>query len=180
MSVARNNHIEDWTTPEALADLKKIAKLSNKEIADYIGISTSTLRRWRALSDEIDEAVTQKTDRVTRAKIEDSLEKSCFEHKAKLKSQRQVLDREGNVHTLEEVKEVLVPADVRAQQYYLKNRLPARWRDRVEVTVDGTGEVAAFIPVPDRMSVPADTKRFRVKRHYFDERAQRAREAAGE
>ncbi len=154
--MARNNHLEDWTTPEALDEIRRIAKLTNKEIADYIGISVSTFRRWRALSDEFDEAVSQKTDKVTRAKIEQSLEKSCFEHKAKLKSKRQVLDRNGKVHILEEEKEVLVPADVRAQKYYLDNRYSARWKERVTIENESAEEVAAFIPVSDRMEPPEE------------------------
>lgn len=156
--MARNNHLEDWTTPEALEEIRRIAKLSNKEIADYIGISTSTFRRWRALSDEFDEAVAQKTDKVTRAKIEASLEKCCYEHKAKLKSKRQVLGRDGEVHVLEEEKEVLVQADTRAMIYYMNNRHPARWKDRVTVDVEGVEDIAAFIPVADRMNVPEEVE----------------------
>ena len=154
--MARNNHLEDWTTPEALEEIRRIAKLSNKEISDYIGISVSTFRRWRALSDEFDEAVAQKTDKVTRAKIEEALEKSCFEHKKKLKSKRQVLDREGNVHTLEEEREVLVQADTRAMEYYLNNRHPARWKKKVTIEDETDQEVISFIPVSDRMTSPEE------------------------
>lgn len=154
--MARNNHLEDWTTPEALEDIRRISKLTNKEIADYIGISTSTLRRWRALSDELNEAVSQKTDRLTRAKIEEELEKSCFEHKKKLKSKKQVLDREGNVHTLEEEREVLVQADIRAMKYYLNNQYPARWKEKVTIEDETDQDVISFIPVSDRMTPPEE------------------------
>ena len=81
--MARGVNIEDWTTPEALEELKKIAKLTLKEIADYIGVSVSTLRRWRKQSQEFDEAIQQKVDIEDRKKVQEALLQACFDRKIK-------------------------------------------------------------------------------------------------
>ena len=132
------------------------------------------LDAWCKKSPAIREALTQ-YDKQRSIEVEAAVFEACFDKKIKTKIKKQSLDREGNVHDLEEVRETVIPADVRAQKYWLNNRNPERWSE--ETASDEGQEVVSFIPVPDRMSV---TKRFRVKRHYFDERAQRAREAAGE
>lgn len=155
--MARGVNIEDWTTPEALDELRKIAKLTLQEIADYIGVSMSTLRRWRKQSQELDEAIQQKVDIEERKKVQQALYEACFDRKVKTVTRKQVLDRAGEVHDLVEEKTTVIPADVRAQKFYLTNRHPARWQEKVTVEQDtGAAEVASFIPVMDRMEVPEE------------------------
>lgn len=154
--MARGVNIEDWTTPEALDELKKIAKLTLKEIADYIGISVSTLRRWRKQSQEFDEAIQQKVDIEERKRVQEALLQACFDRKIKTVNKKQVVDRDGIVHDLVEEKTTVIPADVRAQKFYLTNRNPARWKEKVTVEQEGGGEIASFIPVMDRMEVPEE------------------------
>jgi transcriptional regulator with XRE-family HTH domain len=154
--VARGVNLEDWTTQEALEEIRGIAKLTLKEIADYIGISVSTLRRWRLQSEELDEAIQQKVDREDRKKVQEALLASCFDRKVKTVINKQVVDRDGVVHDLVEEKTTVIPADVRAQKFYLTNRHPVRWKDRVTVDVEGADEVAAFIPITDRAVNPEE------------------------
>jgi transcriptional regulator with XRE-family HTH domain len=154
--MARGVNIEDWTTPEALDELRKIAKLTLKEIADYIGVSVSTLRRWRKQSQEFDEAIQQKVDVEERKRVQQALYEACFDRKVKIVTKKQVLDRAGEVHDLVEEKTTVLPADVRAQKFYLTNRHPARWQEKVTVEQEGSADVAAFIPVMDRMEVPQE------------------------
>lgn len=177
--MARGIKIEHWETAEKLDELRSLSKHTLTEIAAHIGIHRATLDAWCKKSPAIREALTQ-YDKQRSIEVEQAVYDSCFDRKIKAKTKKQSLDRDGNVHELAEEKEVVVPADPRAQRYWLNNRNPERWSERPETASDEGQEVVSFIPVPDRMSVPADTKRFRVKRHYFDERAQRAREAAGE
>lgn len=154
--MARGVKIEDWTTPEALAELRSIAKLRLADIADYMGIGLSTLSRWRKQSQELDEAIQQKVDVEERKKVQKALFESCFDRKVKTVTKKQVLDRAGEVHDLVEEKTTVIPADVRAQRFYLTNRHPARWQEKVTVAQEQEGEVAAFIPVMDRMEVPEE------------------------
>ncbi len=155
--MARGVNIEDWTTEEALAELKSIAKLTLKDIAAYIGISESTLRRWRKQSEAFDEAIQQKVDVEERKKVQQALYEACFDRKVKTVTKKQTLDRAGVVHDLVEEKTTVIPADVRAQKFYLTNRAPARWQEKVKVESEGDiAPVASFIPVMDRMEVPKE------------------------
>ena len=155
--MARGVKLEDWTTPEALEELKSIAKLTLVDIAAYIGINVSTLRRWRKQSQELDEAIQQKVDVEERKRVQQALYEACFDRKVKTVTKKQVLDRAGEVHDLIEEKTTVIPADVRAQKFYLTNRHPARWQEKVTVEADAeTMAIASFIPVPARMEVPEE------------------------
>lgn len=140
--------IEDWETPEGLALLRSMAKLKLEEIAGIIGISRTTLNKWCIRSESINDALRQKLDEETARRVEKAVIESCFDRKVKVKIKKQVVDREGVVHDLEEVKEQVIPADTRAQRFVLTNRSPGRWSERPE-PVDEDGAVgAAFIPIP--------------------------------
>lgn len=154
--MARGVNIEDWTTPEALEELRKIAKLTLNEIADYIGVSVSTLRRWRKQSQEFDEAIQQKVDIEDRKKVQEALLQACFDRKIKTVNKKQVVDRAGVVHDLVEEKTTVIPGDVRAQKFYLTNRHPARWQEKATVAQETEEGVVSFIPVMDRMEVPQE------------------------
>ncbi len=155
--MARGVKLEDWTTPEALEELKSIAKLTLVDIAAYIGVNVSTLRRWRKQSQELDEAIQQKVDVEERKRVQQALYEACFDRKVKTVTKKQVLDRAGEVHDLIEEKTTVIPADVRAQKFYLTNRHPARWQEKVTVEADAeTMAIASFIPVHARMEVPEE------------------------
>lgn len=157
--MARGVNLEDWTTKESLEELRSIAKLTLKEIAAYIGISESTLGRWRKQSEAFDEAIQQKVDIEDRRRVQKALLEACFDRKVKTVSKKQVLDRNGEVHDLVEEKTTVIPADVRAQKFYLTNRHPARWQDKPEVATEDGTVVTAFIPVADRMDAPMEDDR---------------------
>lgn len=153
--MARGVKMEDWETEEGLAILKASASLTMERIAkEVVGLQDrTTLYRWCKKSPKINEALTQKLDEEHRLKVEEAQLKACFDHKVKVKSKRQALDRDGIVHNLVDEKEVVIPADTRAQQYYLNNRNPGRWSQKPVAEVDDTA-VAGFIPVPDLMDEP--------------------------
>ena len=140
--------IEDWETPEGLALLRSMAKLKLEEIAGIIGISRTTLNKWCIRSESINDALRQKLDEETARRVEQAVIENCFDRKVKVKIKKQVVDREGVVHDLEEVKEQVIPADTRAQKFVLTNRLPRRWTDKPEPAEDDGTVGAAFIPIP--------------------------------
>ena len=154
--MARGVKLEDWTTPEALEELKSIAKLTLVDIAAYIGVNVSTLRRWRKQSQELDEAIQQKVDIEDRKKVQEALLQACFDRKIKMVNKKQVVDRDGIVHDLVEEKTMVIPADVRAQKFYLTNRHPARWQEKATVAQETEEGVVSFIPVQARMETPTE------------------------
>jgi AcrR family transcriptional regulator len=150
--MARGVRIQDWETPEALDRLRAVSALTMEQIArDVIGINKTTLYRWCARSESISQALQQKVDEETRRKVEAELIKSCFDRKMKVKTKKQTLDREGNVHDLVEEREIALPADFRALAYVLNNRAPGRWSQK-PVAESGEGQLPiGFIPVFDRI-----------------------------
>ena len=154
--MGRRVKIEDWETPEALELLRSMAKLKLEEIAGLIGISRSTLNKWCIKSESINEALRRKVDEETARRVEQAVIASCFDHKIKVKTLKQTVDRNGVVHDLEEVREQVIPADTRAQRFVLTNRAPSRWQDKVTVEADAeTAQLISFIPVPEILENPA-------------------------
>lgn len=160
--MARNVRMQDWETPEALATLKSVASLSMEEIATkIIGLkSRSTLYRWCVKSELIANALTQKIDEDTRREVEAELRKNCFDRKMKIKTKKQVVDRAGIVHDLEETREYVIPGDFRAQAYVLNNRAPGRWSQKPMAEAESGGNYAGFIPAPEVEAVvmPGDER----------------------
>lgn len=152
--MARGIKIEQWETLEKLDELRALSKYTLTEIAAHIGIHRTTLDAWCKKSPAIREALTQ-YDKQRSIEVEHAMFDACFDRKMKVKIKKQALDRDGVVHDLEEVKEVAVPADVRAQKYWLQNRAPDRWSEKPEAHEDGE-EITSFIPVPERMNAPED------------------------
>ena len=111
---------------------------------------------WRKQSEAIDEAIQQKVDVEERKKVQDALYESCFDRKVTTIIEKQVVDRFGDVHDVKEVRTTVIPADVRAQKFYLTNRHPARWKEKVTVEQERPEELASFIPVPERMIIPEE------------------------
>lgn len=151
--MARGVKIEDWETDEALALLKSVSSLTMEEIATkVIGLkSRRTLYNWCRKSEAINKALQQKVDEETRREVEAEVIKSCFDRKMTIRTKKQVLDRDGNVHILEEVREYAIPGDFRAKAYVLNNRAPGRWSQK-PVAESGEGQLPiGFIPVFDRI-----------------------------
>ena len=146
--MGRRVRIEDWETPEGLELLRGMAKLKTEEIAGIIGINRATLYRWCVRSEVINDALRQKIDEEAARRVEQAVIDSCFDRKVKVKIRKQVVDRAGVVHDLEETKEQVIPADTRAQKFVLTNRLPHRWTDKPEPAEDDGAVGAAFIPIP--------------------------------
>ena len=142
--MARGVSIEDWDCPEGLELLSKWAVLTKAEIATRIGISGATLTRWCKKNERIRAVL---YDRKKYEAVEKESYDCCFDRVKTVTSTKQVLDREGNVHELKETKQVVIPADSRMQRYWLNNRNPARWRDKVEVAVEAREGGTIALPV---------------------------------
>ncbi len=153
--MARGIKIEQWETAEKLAELKALSKHTLTEIAAHIGIHRTTLDAWCKKSPAIREALTQ-YDKQRAIEVEHAMYDACFDRRVKMTIKKQALDRDGNVHDLTETKEVVVPADVRAQKYWLNNRNPERWSEKPENRDEDGTEVISFIPVSDRMTPPEE------------------------
>lgn len=119
---------DEWLEQDKLTLLEAWARdgLTNEQIAHNMGINPSTLYDYINKYDKISDAL-KKGKEVVDFEVENALLKKAMGYTIKIKEQK--LDKFGDVHTLE--KEVHIPPDTTAQIFWLKNRKPKEWRDKV-------------------------------------------------
>ena len=122
---------QKWLTPDGLTLLKAWARdgLTDKQIAHNMGITPSTLYAWKDKYPEISESL-KKGKEVVDIEVENALLKRAKGY-AYLE-QKTEIDPLGKKTITKTVKQVA--PDVGAAVFWLKNRRPDRWRDRVDPT----------------------------------------------
>lgn len=123
----------DWLTERGLALLAEwvAGGATVGQMAERIGISTSTLRTWRATYPELN-AVLDSADRVAIDKVEGALFRRAVGYTT---TETTTETRETPTGTTEVSKHVTreVAPDVSAATFWLKNRASERWADRQDV-----------------------------------------------
>ena len=128
--------------PEFVEQARKLAKLglTDVEIASFFSITERTLYRWRLEHEDFAQALAEgKT--LPDQRVKESLYKSACGYDY---VSEKVFQYEGKVvraQTVEHVK-----PNVIAQIFYLKNRLPAEFRNQPE---PGADEIPLVDPNPD-------------------------------
>ena len=138
----------------ALAESEKELGLNitDEQIAQNANIATSTLYEWKKQYSEISEALKRGKEIVDRI-VENALfDRACggvHEVRKTFKVRQTYYDDEGRKCEREELRtgidEVYVPGDTTAQIFWLKNRKPEQWRDKVEVQSNDNDQVLEFI-----------------------------------
>ena len=110
--------------------------LKDKQIAENIGCSVSTLCEWKNKFPEFSEALKRGKD-VADYIVENELFESCKTRTVTVKKpfKLKTVKVDGKKRLEEErieyaEEQVVVPANVTAQIFYLKNRRPDKWKDR--------------------------------------------------
>lgn len=146
-----NAKYKEWLSPKRLLLLEAWARdsLSEEQIAEKMDICSKTLRKWKKKYPELSEAL-DKNREMADVEVEKALQQKALGYTVAVKkvykcreiqyspegkkiSEADVL-REG-------VDEVYVPADMRAQSFWLKNRRPERWRDKADHTAEESARV---------------------------------------
>ena len=113
--------------------------LTDAEMADFFGIAESTLHLWKKQHPGFSESILAGKERAD-ADIAGSLYRTALGGSTVLEV-REKTDAEGKIVRETVTREL--PADVRAQRYWLGNRQPQRWRDKVVVEDATPPEVLA-------------------------------------
>lgn len=133
---------QDWLTPEGLLKIGGWAKdgLTNEQIASNMGISRKTLQEWCVKYSDISDTL-KKNKEVADRMVENALLKKTIGYNVEVrkvfKCKKIVYDPDTGkrLEEVEELKigveEVHIPADTTAQIFWLKNRKPDTWRDRI-------------------------------------------------
>lgn len=123
--------IDEWLEKDKLILLEGWARngLTDEQIMKNMGIrSKSTFYGYKKDYPDFSNAL-KKGKRVVDFEVENALLKKALGYTIQIKEQK--LDRDGCVHDL--VKDVHIPPDTTAQIFWLKNRKPKDWRDKVNI-----------------------------------------------
>lgn len=125
--------INDWLEKDKLILLEGWARdgLTDEQIAKNIGISRASLYEWKKKEVDISDAL-KKGKEVIDFEVENALLKKALGYTITLNKQK--VTKDGDVVDITE--EVHVPPDTTAQIFWLKNRKPNTWKDRVETDED--------------------------------------------
>ena len=140
---------QQWLTEESLLRIKAWARdgLTNEQIAHNMGITVKTLYEWSNKYSDFSDAL-KKGKEVVDIEVENALYKKALGYNASIKKtfkvKEVIYNEDGKrVKEIEKLEvgydEVHIPADTTAQIFWLKNRKPDNWRDKVETNVDIRG-----------------------------------------
>lgn len=142
---------EKWLEPDGLLRIEGWARdgLTEEQIAKNMGVSRSTLSDYKVKYPDILRAI-KNSKEVADREVENALFNKATGYTVKLKKPMKVRHVEYDEQTGKKVaeyerieyieEEVHVPADTTAQIFWLKNRKPNEWRDKVTVTDESSLE----------------------------------------
>lgn len=143
VTIGRKGKFAEWLTDDNLTRLTGWARdgLTDELIAAKIGINKATLYDWYNKYPEISNAVKKGKEPVD-TEVENALLKRAlgYEYDEVTEETEKIPYRDNGEQKFIErtkikTKHVTVPPDVTAQIFWLKNRKPKQWRDRVEQAV---------------------------------------------
>lgn len=128
-----------WLTEEGLGQVKMFARdgLINKEIAQKMGINNATLYEWQGRFPDFADAI-KKGKKVIDEQVENSLLKRAMGYQ--YEEETWAKNHDGEMEVVKKVLKSQAP-DVTAQMFWLKNRKPKEWRDKVEVHNEHRGTI---------------------------------------
>jgi len=129
----------EWMEPDNILRLQAWARdgLTDEQIAHNIGIHVATLYTWKNDHSEIREAL-KRGKEVVDIEVENALFRSAMGYRYDEITKEVVADKEAGTSYLAVTKVVTkeVLPDVTAQIFWLKNRKPAEWRDKIPEAPD--------------------------------------------
>lgn len=141
--IGRKGKFSEWLTDDGLTRIFGWARdgLTEPQIAQNMGISFPTLCDWKNKFPDILNALKRGKEPVD-TQVENALLKRAlgYEYDEVTEETEKIPYRDNGEQKFIErtkikTKHVTVPPDVTAQIFWLKNRKPKQWRDRVEQAV---------------------------------------------
>lgn len=143
--------IDEWLSRDGLRQVEAwAAECTDQELAARLGVTRSTLAQWKKTNPDISDAVKR-----GRADVHacETVERTLFQRaagytarvKKPMKLRRVEYSPEGKrISETEEIVQVEeeqhVPGDVGAIRFFLTNRAPQRWQNRVEAELGISSE----------------------------------------
>lgn len=121
---------QEWLEPEGLLKIEGWARdgLTDEQIADNIGISRSTLNSWKDKYSDISDTL-KRGKEVVDCQVENALLKRALGYEY-TETTREYIPELDEMKTTKKVTKRVAP-DITAQIFWLKNRKPDKWRDKL-------------------------------------------------
>ena len=133
ITIGRKGRHDDWVSPDGLLAVQGFARdgLTDAQIAQKIGISLSTYYEWQNKFPEFSEAI-KKGKAPVDVQVENALLKRAlgYDYEEVITEVEEIGEGRQKKHIRKVTRHV--PPEVAAQIFWLKNRRPGRWRDKVE------------------------------------------------
>ena len=115
--------------------------LTNEQIAENLGIGKTTFYKMIKEHSELSEHL-KKGKEVIDYEVENALLKRALGYKYEEKTYESIYDKELDIHTERLTKRVTkqVAPDTTALIFWLKNRKPKQWRDKVDIEGESNKE----------------------------------------
>lgn len=138
---------EYWLTEDGLLLLRGWARdgLTNEQIAKNMGISRKTLQEWCNKYGDIRNTL-KKEKEIVDVEVENALLQKALGITKTVKKPikvKEVIYKDGKrLKETERVEyadeEIYIPPDTTAQIFWLKNRMPDKWREKQHLDVNGS------------------------------------------
>ena len=152
-TIGRKGDYEDWLTPDGLLQIQGWARegLTNEQIAHNIGCYQTTFSKWVMRFPQIKEALKK-----GKAPVDLEVENALLKRALGYDYEETITEVEdlGEGKTKKHVRKVTkhMAPDTTAQIFWLKNRRPGRWRDKVEAAPDTSNELLQSLMELERRS----------------------------
>jgi hypothetical protein len=126
--------------------------LTDEQMSKELGISVATIHNWKKKYPEFLESLKESKDFVDSL-VEDCLLKRALGYEYEEIKTIAKKDKDGEIKTtrIEKTRKTVVP-DTTAQIFWLKNRKPEQWRDKIEQGGDSVESLAeALSKMADRL-----------------------------
>lgn len=131
--IGRKGKFEEWLTPDGLTMLEGLARdgLTDELICKKIGIGARTFYEWMERFPQMAQAI-KKGKAPVDIQVENALLKRAlgYEYEETITEVEELAGGHQKKHIRKVTKHC--PPDTTAQIFWLKNRRPERWRDKVE------------------------------------------------
>lgn len=119
--------------PEFSAQAAKLCALgaTDSQLADFFEVAVSTISLWKVQHGEFSDAL-----RVSKQKADESVEQSLYRRAMGYECDEVDIRVVGGDIVQTQIRKIY-PPDTTACIFWLKNRKPADWRDKVENVVSG-------------------------------------------
>lgn len=152
--IGRKGYSEEWLTDDAMLRVQGWARdgLNDEQLCQKMGIATRTFYEWQNKFPQLRQAIKKGKDPVD-VEVENALLKRAlgYDYEETITEIEEVDEGRQRKHVRRVKKHM--PPDVGAIVFWLKNRKPHKWRDKIEAAPEEANELLQSLVELERRAV---------------------------